>query len=141
MDPADLDAIVRLDAILTGESKRMYWNEMFDLFLRDTLCIALVYEGGSGIDGFLLGEVRAFEFGSSECGWITVLGVRPEQSRQGLASALLARARKRFLDLGVTSLRTMVNRTDVSYLSFFRNSGFVGGPYVQLELDLEERTA
>ena len=31
----------------------------------------------------------------------------------------------------------MVRRADVPVLSFFRAGGFVGGPYAQLELELE----
>lgn len=43
----------------------------------------------------------------------------------------------RFRDLGVSRVRTMVRRNDVPVLSFFRSSRFVGGPYVQLERDLD----
>ena len=35
-------------------------------------------------------------------------------------------------------VRTMVQRTDISVLSFFRANGFEGGSFAQLELDLEE---
>ena len=93
--------------------------------------------GEAGLEGYLFGEVRAFEFGSKPCGWIFALGVRPETSRMGRASELLGEARRRFGALGVTSLRTMVTRTDVPFLSLFRRHGFVGGPFVQLELDIE----
>jgi hypothetical protein len=33
----------------------------------------------------------------------------------------------------------MVRRTDVPVLAFFRRNGFVGGAFLQLELELEER--
>ncbi len=135
---SDLPEIVQLDALLTGESKQTYWGEVFAHFLGDLACIALSIEGDGGVEGYLFGEVRAFEFGSSECGWIIALGVRPESARQGRASALLGRAREDFSAMGVKSLRTMVQRTDVPFLSLFRNYGFVGGPFVQLELELED---
>ena len=94
--------------------------------------------GDDGLEGYLFGEVRAFEFGSDECGWIFALGVGPETTRKGRASALLEEAQRRFRALGVRSLRTMVTRTDVPLLALFRRHGFVGGPFVQLELDIEE---
>jgi hypothetical protein len=56
----------------------------------------------------------------------------------GRASALLEEARRRFRAVGVNSLRTMVLRNDVPFLSLFRCHGFVGGPFVQLELDITE---
>jgi hypothetical protein len=33
----------------------------------------------------------------------------------------------------------MVRRTDVPVLAFFRSSGFAGGAYVQLELDVSSQ--
>ena len=94
--------------------------------------------GADEVEGYLFGGVRAFEFGSQPCGWIFALGVRPDTTRQGRASALLSAARERFRALGVNSLRTMVLRTDVPFLALFRRAGFVGGPFVQLELDIAE---
>jgi hypothetical protein len=43
--------------------------------------------------------------------------------------------------LGVHKVRTMVARNDVPVLAFFRASGFVGGPFVQLELHLDVEEA
>ncbi|MCA9001672.1 MAG: GNAT family N-acetyltransferase [Planctomycetes bacterium] len=136
--PADLNSVIRLDALLTGQSKRMYWEEVFDRLEKDSSCLGFSYEGPDGMEGYLFGEVRAFEFGSDLCGWITALGVRPESGRRGRASSLLEQAKSRFAQMGVVSIRTMVNRTDVPVLSLFRRCGFVGGPFVQLELELEE---
>lgn len=140
LQPGDLTDVVDLDAVLTGTRKEPYWAEVLDRFLRGEGCIGLAVDGDGGLEGYLFGEVRAFEFGSDECGWIFALGVRPDTTRQGRASALLEQARHRFRALGVSSLRTMVTRTDVPFLSLFRRHGFVGGPFVQLELDIAEAT-
>jgi len=53
----------------------------------------------------------------------------------------VAEAARRFRELGVPRVRTMVRRADVPVLAFFRSSGFAGGPYVQLELDVVEAPA
>ena len=87
--------------------------------------------------GYLLGEVRAFEFNSEACGWIFSAGVDPGRLRQRVASGLLTEACRRFREAGIKTVRTMVKRNDVPVLSFFRANGFVGGSFVQLELDLE----
>lgn len=140
LQSGDLKGVVELDATLTGTRKQSYWKGVFDRFQRDEGSIGLAVIGDGGLEGYLVGEVRAFEFGSDECGWILALGVRPETARKGLASALLEEALRRFRAQGVSSLRTMVMRTDVPFLSLFRRHGFVGGPFVQLELDIEEAT-
>lgn len=136
--PSDWEAVVELDDLLTGKRKGAYWSEVLQRFLPDEECIGLAVVGKDELEGYLFGEVRAFEFGSEPCGWIFALGVRPDTTRQGRASALLNEARERFRALGVGSLRTMALRTDVPFLSLFRRHGFVGGPFVQLELDIPE---
>jgi ribosomal protein S18 acetylase RimI-like enzyme len=134
--PGDLAAVVRLDALLTGEPKAPYWRGVLERFLRREGCIGLAADAAEGLAGYLFAEVRAFEFGSEACGWIFAVGVHPDCARGGVASALLGEAHRRFRRLGVASVRTMVRRADVPLLSFFRRHGFVGGPFVQLELAL-----
>lgn len=134
---SDLAAVVELDALLTGGRKQAYWRDVFERFLRDERRIGLACSGvGGRLEGFLFGEVRAFEFGSEACGWIFAVGVDPQSTRTGIGTALLARAKERFGALGVSSVRTMVRRQDVPLLAFFRGQGFVGGPFVQLESEL-----
>lgn len=136
LGPADWASVVALDAVLTGSDKVEYWEDVLARYLHDDGCIGLAATGSSGLEGYLFGEQRAFEFGSEPCGWVFALGVQPGTARKGVASALLAEARRRFAALGVTRVRTMVRRTDVPLLALFRSQGFVGGPFVQLELDI-----
>lgn len=87
----------------------------------------------------LLGESRRLRIRIGARGWIFAdLGVDPGSERQGVASQLLAEAAARFKAQGVPRIRTMVRRNEVPVLAFFRSNGFRGGPFVQLELDIEE---
>ena len=135
----DLPEILRIDAYHTGARKPAYWKRVLGEFLGtpDTnLRVGLAAEGPRGLSGYLLGEVRAFEFGSEPCGWIFAVGVDSAALRQGVATALVSEACRRFRAAGVSTVRTMVRRNDVPVLAFFRSSGFSGGPYVQLELEV-----
>ena len=137
----DLSEVVRIDGLHTGLRKRAYWNQVLERFLKRSgraARIGLALEAPKGLAGYLLGEVRAFEFGSEPCGWIFAIGVDPNSERQGVASLLLAEAVARFEAQGVPRIRTMVRRNEVPVLAFFRSNGFRGGPFVQLELDIEE---
>lgn len=132
----DLAAVVRIDALHTSLAKRRYWRGVFDDFLKRPVAARRVGVGAEvrgTLAGYLFGEVRAFEFGSPPCGWVFAVGVDPRFLRRGVASALLGEACRRFGRFKVDRVRTMVRRTDVPVLSFFRASGFVGGPFVQLE--------
>ncbi len=136
-----LDDVIRIDALHTGARKPDYWKDVFERFLdarRGGDRVGLVAEDGGDTIGYLLGEVRAFEFGSEPCGWVFGVGVDPGRLRTGVAGRLLDEARQRFRAVGVTTVRTMVRRNDVPVLSFFRAHGFVGGSFAQLEAELEE---
>ncbi len=141
--PADLAAVIRLDAQLTGRRKPAYWKKVFGEFVtpgRSPARVGLAARDGARLSGYLLGEVRAFEFGSAPCGWIFAVGVDPGQAHHGIGSALAAEAGRRFARAGVSTVRTMVRRNDVLMLAFFRSNGFVGGSFTQLELALEPAT-
>jgi len=135
--PGDLAEVARIDALHTGAQKRAYWDEVFDKLVRmrgDQVAIAA--EENGHLVGYVLGEVRAFEFGSEPCGWVFAVGVEPGGMRRGVASQLLDAAMERFKKLGVARVRTMVRRTDVPVMAFFRARGFEGGSFVQLEREL-----
>jgi len=137
----DLDAVARIDALHTGMSKRRYWRGVFEEFLKRASGpdrVGLGAEAGGRLAGYVFGEVRAFEFGSPPCGWVFAVGVDPKHVRHGVATALLEETCRRFRRARVTQVRTMVRRTDIPVLSFFRACGFVGGPFVQLERSVEE---
>jgi ribosomal protein S18 acetylase RimI-like enzyme len=141
LDPADVLEVARIDAIHTGVRKVAYWKDVFRAFVGEGDArqrVGLAAEGPAGLCAYVLGEVRAFEFGSPPCGWIFAVGVDPQVSRRGIGSLLLRRACERFRELGVTKVRTMVRRNDVPVLAFFRTSGFAGGSYVQLEVDVDQ---
>jgi ribosomal protein S18 acetylase RimI-like enzyme len=143
LQAGDLDRVTHIHALHTGQRKPNYWKRIFRDFFGedpDVLRVGFAAEDGAGVIGYLLGEVRAFEFGSEACGWIFAVGVDPNCLRGNVASTLLAAACQRFNDAGITRVRTMVLRNDVPVLSFFRANGFVGGSFVQLELDLGEET-
>ena len=146
----DLSAVVRIDAVHTGERKPAYWQRLFGEFgcgrapapaarqahraVRGQQHVALAAERQGRLIGFVFGDIRGFEFGSEPCGWILEIGVDPAVVRGGVASALLAAACRRLRTAGVTTIRTMVRKNNVPVLTFFRTNGFAGGPYVQLEL-------
>lgn len=138
---SDLEEVVRIDALHTGVSKRGYWTKIFDQYLDPAgrhRTFGFGIEGERGLAGYLFGEIRDVEFGSGLCGWVFAVGIEEGFTRRGLATSLLEAARRRFRKAGAKKVRTMVRRNDVQVLSFFRSSGFVGGPYVQLELNGEE---
>ncbi|MDE2295679.1 MAG: GNAT family N-acetyltransferase [Gammaproteobacteria bacterium] len=86
--------------------------------------------------GFIIGEIRAWEFGSDPCGWVYALSVRPEARERGVGEALLKAIAEAFRRAGMGKMRTMVARDAILPMQFFRGEGLMAGPYIQLEKDL-----
>ena len=140
---SDIRAIAALDARVTHLAKAEYWNDIFRRYGKRRLKerFFLVAESPSartsaGVLGFIVGEVRAWEFGSAPCGWIFALSVDPEARLRGIARTMLGAIETEFRMAGITKMRTVVARNDRLPMLFFRSQGMMAGPYIQLEKDI-----
>lgn len=137
----DLDAVNDLDVLVTRINKRPHWHDLFErgLGLRQSGQYFLVATS-SGRDerllGFIVGEVRAWEFGSEPCGWVYAMAVESHAREHGVGERLLGALEAQFRRAGVTKMRTMVEVDNPSPMMFFRAEGMMAGPYIQLEKDL-----
>jgi ribosomal protein S18 acetylase RimI-like enzyme len=141
--PADVTRVVALDKRVTGLAKTRYWQDVFRRYgkrrPRDRFFLIaepLGPKSAPRLLGFIIGEVRAWEFGSSPCGWIFALSVEPGARMQGIGEALFNEISAEFTRAGVTKVRTMVARDNPLPMVFFRSQGMVAGPYIQLEMEL-----
>lgn len=146
----DVERIIEIDAKVMGEAKPEYWRRKLALYLAERdrqLVTEAVHKYLSGIDpqlarvaevngqvvGFMIGEIRSWEFRQPPTGWITALAVDPEYQRQGIGRRLLAEMLDYFRDKGIEIVRTMVEWSDGDVLSFFTTMGFDRGPFIELE--------
>lgn len=144
----DIDDVIRIDARVTGDMKPEYWRRKLALYLsqQDIEAItashyfsgidpqlARVAEINGRVVGFIIGEIRSWEFGQPPTGWITALTVDRDVQRQGIGRRLLAEMLDYFRERGITTVRTMVEWSDGRMLSFFTAMGFDRGPFIELE--------
>ena len=141
----DLAQVVDLDARITGQSKPDYWQDVYERYgsrRLDERFFLLADHGdtlsAARILGLIVGEVRGWEFGSEPCGWIFAVSVDPEHRERRIGEALFKEMCNDFRQAGMTKVRTMVQRHQPLNMSFFRGEGMVAGPYVQLEMGLDE---
>ncbi len=135
----DLPGIVDLDHRNTGVSKPAYWRELCQRYAQGPHPeLFLVAERDGAIEGLIIGEVRAWEFGSEPCGWVFAVQVRRESRVRHIGTRLFAAIAAHFRKQGVVKIRTMLRRDDQLNMSFFRSLGMMAGPFIQLELDLDE---
>jgi ribosomal protein S18 acetylase RimI-like enzyme len=135
---SDLDAVIALDE-LGQENKKDYWLGIFDHYVKsgraDRIC--LVAEKGNSVVGFIVGEVRAWEFGSPPCGWVFSLSVSKSVREMGIGQRMFEEICNRLKQAGVTTVRTMVDIDNKLTLSFFRSVGMCTGRYVELEKQID----
>ena len=138
---ADNAAIVALDAEITGANKCAYWTDILDRFAtpdrRTERYFLVATSADDELLGFIVGEIRAWEFGSPPCGWVLALNVSPGHRERGIGESLLDALCAEFRNADITTLRTMVLGNDKVNLSFFRGEGLAAGPYIELEKHLD----
>lgn len=139
----DVDAVTALDAKITGLPKPAHWGDLYRRQRKAAdapggviFLVATPAEEPERVLGFILGEIRAWEFGSAPCGWVYALSVEPEAREQGVGETLLSAVSGEFRKAGMDKMRTMVARDNLLTVSFFRAEGMMAGPYIELEKDL-----
>lgn len=142
---SDLDHVIDLDARVTGQAKPDYWRDIFERYATRRLDERFfLIAQGPGADteypvlGYIVGEVRGWEFGSEPCGWIFAFSVEPGTRQQGVGEHLFQAMSRAFKSAGITTMRTMVARQNQLHMAFFRSEGMVAGPYIQLEMEIDD---
>ena len=131
----DLDSVIGLDATVTGLEKRKYWASVYRRYgsgERDGQHF-LVALRDARVVGFIIGEVRDWEFGSPPCGWVFGINVRPSARQGGVGTRLLDAICDGFRRAGVREVRTLLARDNGLVMSFFRSQGMMAAPFIALE--------
>jgi len=135
--PADIGGVIAIDTEATGIESAEYWHELLGHYgSKRQQRFFLVAEVGGVINGFIIGEVRNWEFGARSCGWIFGMGVSSNNRLHGIGSELLRALFECFKRAGVEKVRTIAGRNNSLMLSFFRSQGMMAAPVIPLECDL-----
>jgi len=134
---SDIPQIISIDEEITGVAKPELWYSYLPPAGLSQQRWFLVARDGSRVAGYILGEVRAWEFGSPPCGWILAVGVTSRHRLAGIGTRLFDEMLDRLRPTGVKTVRTMVNIDEHMLMSFFRSKGMTAGPFVELEATME----
>ncbi len=136
---ADLADVIALDAEMTGAEKGDFWRDVLASLASRADRHFLVAEDPKGgpIRGYIVGEVRAYEFGSEPCGWVIAIGVDPRFRVRRTGERLFDAICDCLRADGVATVRTMVAREDRLDMAFFRAQGMMAGPFIELEKPMD----
>lgn len=140
--PADLDAVVGLDAALTGRTRRAYFERRLNAAIRQPeLHVQFAADDNGQFRGHALARVLEGEFGRTQPGLrLEVISVVPAAQSRGvgkaLHAALEAEARKR----GIREFRTGSAWRDHAMLRFLDGVGYQLAPNRVIECDVRENS-
>ena len=133
MRTQDADAVLRINERITGRPYEAQWaSKIIDDIARNPLGCLVAEEGGE-IVGFILGDIRGWEFAIPKSGWIEIVGVDPRFQGKGVARALIDTLHAYFRNNNVSRIMTMVNWNDGGLVGFFRALGFERSEFIILE--------
>lgn len=145
--PLSLDNIkdiVRIEKRIEGklgiinEERMRYLKEAtrYNIERSDPM-MSLGAELDENIVGFIIGEIRIWEFGIGEkTGWIRILGVDPDFQRRGIGRKLGEALLEHFERRGIKRVRTMAEWYTGDLISFFKSLGFNMLNMIPLEKEL-----
>ncbi len=135
----DLEQVITIDAQVTGIEKPAYWRTVLRRYGSggEQQRQFLVAVADRHVVGYVIGEVRDWEFGSPPCGWVFALSVDPHAREGGIGTRLVQALAATFRRAGVRKMRTMLARDNTLILSFFRSHGMMAGSLIPLEMDLD----
>ena len=140
LDELDIGSVVTIDERITGRYRPEFWEQRIGYYLRRDPESSRVAEVDGKVVGFMLGDVRAGEFGLEEpSGWIERFGIHPEFRGKDLGKLMFEALLAHFAQAGVASVRTLVDEKDAGVAGFLKAMGFAPSPLQALERPLEPR--
>ncbi len=129
----DAEAVLRINDRITGRSGEAQWeSKIIDDINRNPLGCLVAEEGGEVV-GFIIGDIRGWDFAIPKSGWIEIVGVDPRHQGKGVARALIGKLHGYFMNHNVERIMTMVNWNDGGLVGFFRSLGFERSEFIILE--------
>lgn len=139
----DVEAIVQIDAQISGEKKAGFWRGMLGAYLSDgsekapgatdlapDLCQVAELQGR--VVGFMVGDIQSYQFGIPRCGRIVTIGVHPDFRRLDIGTRLIHAMFDVFAKFRVPVIQCLVRPQDPLH-TFFRANGFEATEFFAME--------
>ena len=135
----DLDAVVEIDAQITGRSRRDYFERRLQAALHaPAIHTQFAAEEGGVLEGYVLARRLEGEFGSVEPALrLEVISVRPGEQGHGYGDALLGALEAEARKLKIFQVRTQAAWKDHAMLGFLDHAGFQLGGNQVIDCDIQ----
>ena len=130
----DVAAVVDIERRITKSRRTSALGPYLRGALRTKGAICLVAEKDRATAGFLVGDVRPWEFGEDyQVAWVKVVGVDPRHQGQGLGALLGSRFLEELRRRGIRRVKTLVEWDSGDLVAYFQSQGFDRAGAIVLE--------
>jgi ribosomal protein S18 acetylase RimI-like enzyme len=138
LDELDVGGIIRIDERISGIYRPDIWEHRVAFYLRRDPGASQVAEVDGKVVGFMLGDLRAGEFGLDEpSGWVERFGIDPDHRGRDLGRQMFGAMVAHFKAGGAHTVRTLVDRKDAGVAGFLKALGLSASPLEALEMPLD----
>jgi len=136
---SDLDAVVAIDALLEGQTRRTYFERRLASALREPeMHLQFAIDDADGLAGYILARVLEGEFGRASPGVrLETIGVRPDAKGHHLGRRLLDGLADGAKRRGIGDLRTAARWNDHAMLRWLDEHGFTLAPNLVVDRALD----
>lgn len=136
MRAEDVEQILAIDRKISGRDRAATFHRRVDAYLATDPLVCRVAEVDGKVVGFMLGDIKGWEYGAPEAGWIEVMAVDTEFQGNGIGRRLAEALFDHFQRTGMKRVYTLVDWADGPLLSYFKSLGFRRSDLINLERDL-----
>lgn len=130
--PSDINSIIEIDEKITGKPNEAYWEAKLANYLSREPGACLAALAGEKVIGFVLGDIRGWDYAVPFSGWLEVIGVHPDFRGLQAGKMLIEAIFSYFRSKEVSTIHTMVNWNEGELVDYFRAHGFERGEYINL---------
>jgi ribosomal protein S18 acetylase RimI-like enzyme len=139
LEEKDIPRAVEIESAILGSKRSATLRGSLTAYLAKgdrNACLAAEMDGT--LVGFLIGEVRTWDFGEDqEVGWIKIVGIDPAHQGKGIGKALGEALLKYFQEREIRTVRTAVDWDAADMIAYFRSLGFERSGHIGLEKRLD----
>jgi ribosomal protein S18 acetylase RimI-like enzyme len=139
MKEKDLEAIVNIDAKVSGAVRRNYYERKMSMILdrKGSIATSLVADYHGKVIGFIMGNIFTGEFGiPQKTASLDTIGIDPDFGGQGVGMQLLEEFESHVRKAGAENIQTLVDWGNIPLTRFFNKSGFAPSKTINLEKQL-----
>ena len=137
MEPSDEKYVIAIDQKIVGEERASSWQQrVFRYLERYYPPVSHVAEANGVVVGFIIGDLRGWEYGMASGAWIDIMGVDRDYQGQGVGRRLVDAFVTQCREQGIKSIHAFMREDDTRIQRFLESANFSRGTLVDYALEL-----